>query len=144
MAAYDYRWRTLDDRYDYNYRYSPYSYGYNYGYYYNPFYCTYPVFNNNQVFINPKNTAIRTTNLRSYNNNITTYAPTKSGGYTRTTSVRGYNNRNTQNSRGSDIDYRNDNNNNRVYAPSSNSSNNGSRSSPASSGTPIQRPGRGQ
>ncbi|MCY7291374.1 MAG: hypothetical protein LH615_04250 [Ferruginibacter sp.] len=65
MSAFDYRWRMLDDLYDYDYRYSPYIYGYNYGYYYNPYYWSYPVFNNNQVFLNPINTAIRTNNINN-------------------------------------------------------------------------------
>ena len=145
MAAYDYRWRTLDDNYDYNYRYSPYSYGYNYGYYYNPYYCSYPVYNNNVVFVNPKNTTIRTTNLNSYNNTISTYTPNKGTGYTRTTTVRGYNNNNTQTNR--NTDYRTDNSNSRTYTPSSSSNNNSSSNSSsatASTGTPVQRPSRGQ
>ena len=142
MAAYDYRWRTLDDRYDYDYRYNPYTYGYNYGYYYNPYYCQYPVYNNNVVFVNPKNTAIRTTNLNNYNNTISTYTPTKAGGSIRTTTVRGYNNSNSQTQR--NTDFRTDNSF-RDYTPSSNnSSNNNSSSAPASTGTPVQRPSRGQ
>lgn len=144
MAAYDYRWRTLDAQYDYDYRYNPYSYGYNYGYYYNPYYCSFPVYNNNVVFVNPKNTTIRTANLNSYNNNISVYTPTKSNGNLRTTVVRGYNNDNNQTIR--NTDYRIDNNSNRTYTPSSsnNNSNNNSNSAPPSTGTPVQRPSRGQ
>lgn len=141
MAVYDYRWRTLNDRYDYDYRYSPYSYGYNYGYYYNPYYYPFPVYNNNVVFVNPKNTTIRTTNLNSYNNTITTYTQTKGAGNVRTTTVRGYNNNNSQTTR--NIDYRSDNNNNRTYTPSTNNSSSNN-SAPASTGTPVQRPSRGQ
>jgi hypothetical protein len=144
MSAYDYRWRMLDDQYDYNNSYSPYSYGYNYGYYYNPYYCSYPVYSKNILFVNPKNTTIRTTSLNNYNNTITTFTPAKSTDFTRTTTVRGYNNSNTQTNRSTD--YRTDNSNTRTYTPSSpnNNSSSNSNTAPASTGTPVARPSRGQ
>ena len=143
MSAYDYRWRTLNDRYDYNYTYNPYTYGYNYGYYYNPYYYSYPVYGQTAVFVNPKNTTIRTTNLSSYNNNISSYTPSKSSGSTRTISVRGYNNSNNQTNRNNSYDARSYNEN-RSYTPSTNSNNSGNgNSAPASSGSSVPRPPRG-
>ena len=145
MAAYDYRWRSLDDRYDYNYSYNPYNYGYNYGYYYNPYYCSYPVYGQSAVFVNPKNTTIRKTNLASYSNTISSYTPSKSSSSSRTISVRGYNNSNNQTYQTPRYDTRTYNEN-RSYTPSTNnnnSSNNGS-SAPASTGTSVPRPPRGQ
>ncbi len=143
MAAYDYRWRSLDDRYDYNYSYNPYRYGYNYGYYYNPYFCAYPVYGQSAVFVNPKNTTIRTTNLASYNKTISSYSPSKTSGSTKTTIVRGYNNSNNQTYRPTNYDTRTYNEN-RSYTPSSNSNNSNNSSAPASSGTSVPRPPRGQ
>lgn len=150
MSAYDYRWRALDARYDYDYVYSPYNYGYNYGYYYNPYYCPYPVYGQSVVFVNPKNTTIRKSNLTSYNNSIITYTPSKGAKNSGTrTVVRGYNNSNNQ-------AVRNNTYNNPVYngarsysdaSPSGNSNGSGSSSgggAPASSGSSISRPARGQ
>ncbi len=141
MAAYDWRWRNLDDRYDYNCSYSPYNYGYNYGYYYNPYYYPYPVYSPGIKYINPKNTVIRTTNLNSYNTTQTVYTPSKSNGATRTITIRGYNTRN-DNSRSTD-------NSTRTYTPSANNSssnnsstNSNSNSGSSSSGTTITRPAR--
>ena len=146
MAAYDYRWRSLNDRYDYNYSYNPYTYGYNYGYYYNPYYYSYPVYGQSTVFVNPKNTTIRTTNLTSYNNNISSYTPSKSSGNAKTISVRGYNNNNNQSNRNNTYDTRTYNEN-RSYTPSTNSNYNSGgngNSAPASSGSSVPRPPRGQ
>ena len=146
MAAYDYRWRSLDDRYDYNYSYNPYNYGYNYGYYYNPYYLSYPVYGQSIVFVNPKNTTIRKTNLASYSNTVSSYSPSKSSNTSRTTSVRGYNNSNNQTYQTPRYDTRTYNEN-RSYTPSTNSNNNNSSNSgsaPASTGTSIPRPPRGQ
>ncbi|MFN0083304.1 MAG: hypothetical protein ACKVOM_12390 [Ferruginibacter sp.] len=146
MAVYDYRWRSLDARYDYDYTYSPYNYGYNYGYYYNPYYCSYPVYGQSVVFVNPKNTTIRKSNLASYNNTITTtYTVPKGANNTGTrTVIRGYNNSNNQ-------PVRNNTYNNPVYngarsysdAPANGNSNTGG-SAPASTGSSISRPTRGQ
>jgi hypothetical protein len=146
MAAYDYRWRSLDDRYDYNYSYHPYNYGYNYGYYYNPYYCSYPVYGQSALFVNPKNTTIRTTNLTSYNNTVSGYTPSKASGSARTIIVRGYNNSNNQTIRNNTYDTRTYNEN-RSYTPSSNSNNNNNSnnsSAPASKGSSVPRPSRGQ
>ena len=146
MAAYDYRWRSLDDRYDYNYSYNPYNYGYNYGYYYNPYYLSYPVYGQSIVFVNPKNTTIRKTNLASYSNTVSSYSPSKSSNTSRTISVRGYNNSNNQTYQTPRYDTRTYNEN-RSYTPSTNSNNNNSSNSgsaPASTGTSIPRPPRGQ
>ena len=143
MAAYDYRWRSLDDRYDYNYSYNPYVYGYNYGYYYNPYYYSYPVYGQSVVFVNPKNTTIRKSNLATYSNTISGYSQTKSSNGSRTISVRGYNNNNQtyQTQRYDTRTY----NENRSYTPSTNNNNssNGG-SAPASTGTSVPRPPRGQ
>ena len=146
MAARDYRWRSLDDRYDYNYRYSPYSYGYNYGYYYNPYYCSYPVYANNVVFVNPKNTTIRTTNLNAYNNTISTYTATKGAGNIRTTTVRGYNRSNNQTIRNTNNDtrtYTEPRSETRTYSPSPSNNSSNSNSSTPSQGTSVPMPARG-
>ena len=63
MSIRDPRWRDFDD----DYSYTPYAYGYNADYYYNPYYCSYPVYN--PVVIapaNPVNTTPRMTNLSAY------------------------------------------------------------------------------
>jgi hypothetical protein len=71
MSINDPRWRLFDD---YDYSYSPYAYGYNSDYYYNPYYCSYPVYNPIVITpANPVNTTPRMTNLSAYNtahNNI--------------------------------------------------------------------------
>lgn len=145
MAAYDYRWRMLDDRYDFNYSYNPYAYGYNYGYYYNPYFYPYPFFGQSAVFVNPKNTTIRKTNLASYSNTVSGYTPSKSSNSSRTNSVRGYNNSNNQTYRNNSYDTRTYNEN-RSYTPSSNSNSNrgNGNSAPASSGSSVPRPPREQ
>ena len=145
MAAIDYRWRMLDDRYDFNYSYNPYAYGYNYGYYYNPYFYPYPFFGQNAVFVNPKNTTIRKTNLASYSNTVSGYTPSKSSNSSRTNSVRGYNNSNNQTYRNNSYDTRTYNEN-RSYTPSSNSNSNrgNGNSAPASSGSSVPRPPREQ
>ncbi len=159
MQAYDYRWRNLDERYDYDSRYNPYSYGYNYGYYYNPFYYNYPVFSNTYcptfVIVNPKNSAPRMTNLSSYNNtNTTTTINPKTGNTFSNSTYRQYNNSNEGNSRRTIFPSNNSNNNNnnssnntRTYSPSnssSGSSSSGSSSSGNSGGSSVPRNGRGQ
>ena len=144
MAAYDPRWRTLDDYYDYNCSYSPYSYGYNYGYYYNPFYYPYPVYSPGIKYINPKSTVIRTTNLNTYSNTVSTYTPSKATGSTRTVIVHGYNTINSNATRSTDY-------NTRTYTPATttntssnnNSSSTNNSSNSSSSGTSISRPARG-
>lgn len=142
MAAYDWRWRTLDDRYDYNCNYSPYNYGYNYGYYYNPYYYPYPVYSPGIKYINPKNTVIRTTNLNTYSHTTAVYTPSKTTGTTHTITVRGYNTSNSNNTRSND-------NSTRTYTPatnnssSNNTSTNSNSNSNTSSGTPVTRPARG-
>ena len=145
MAAIDYRWRMLDDRYDFNYSYNPYAYGYNYGYYYNPYFYPYPFFGQSAVFVNPKNTTIRKTNLASYSNTVSGYTPSKSSNNSRTISVRGYNNSNNQTYRNNSYDTRTYNEN-RSYTPSSNSNSNrgNGNSAPASSGSSVPRSPRGQ
>ena len=145
MAAIDYRWRMLDDRYDFNHSYNPYAYGYNYGYYYNPYFYPYPFFGQSAVFVNPKNTTIRKTNLASYSNTVSGYTPSKSSNNSRTISVRGYNNSNNQTYRNNSYDTRTYNEN-RSYTPSSNSNSNrgNGNSAPASSGSSVPRPPRGQ
>lgn len=159
MQAYDYRWRNLDERYDYDSRYNPYSYGYNYGYYYNPFYYNYPVYSNyncpNYVFVNPKNSAPRTTNLSSYNNTntVTTVNP-KTGTSVTNSTYRKYNNSNEGSTRrtifpssNSNSNNNNSSNNTRTYSPSSSSSSSsssGSSSSSNSGGSSVPRNGRGQ
>ena len=145
MAAIDYRWRMLDDRYDFNHSYNPYAYGYNYGYYYNPYFYPYPFFGQSAVFVNPKNTTIRKTNLASYSNTVSGYTPSKSSNSSRTNSVRGYNNSNNQTYRNNSYDTRTYNEN-RSYTPSSNSNSNrgNGNSAPASSGSSVPRSPRGQ
>ena len=149
MAAYDYRWRMLDDRYDFNHLYNPYAFGFNYGYYYNPYFYSYPVYGQHAVFVNPKNTTIRKTNLASYSNTVSGYTPSKSSSGSRFMSVRGYNNSNNQTYKMQRYDTRTYNEN-RSYSPSSNNSNGGESnrgggsSAPSSSGSSISRPSRGQ
>jgi len=143
MSRHDRRWRDFND--DYNYRYDPYHYGYNYGYYYNPFYYPYPVYTYTWpqwVFVNPKNTTPRTTNLSSYQfQNVRTVDPKNSGPVIFQQPGRSYNNSNydysspRENITPRSGGYGNDNNT-RSYNPSSGSS--GS----SSSGTPVTRPGR--
>ena len=148
MSSYDYRWRTLDAQYDYDYRYNPYTYGYNYGYYYNPYYYAYPVYGQSINFVNPKNTTIRTSNLGSYNNIITTSTPSKSSNNSgRRSEMRGYNNSNYQPARNN-----NNYNDTRSYSPSQSNNNNSNRnnnsnsnsSTPSSTGSSVPRPPRGQ
>jgi uncharacterized membrane protein YgcG len=63
MSIRDPRWRDFDD----DYSYTPYAYGYNADYYYNPYYCSYPVYNPVVVTpTNPVNTTPRMTNLSAY------------------------------------------------------------------------------
>lgn len=145
MAAYDYRWRALDDRYDYNNIYSPYNYGFNYGYYYNPYYLPFPVYGQSVVFVNPKNTTIRKTNLASYSITVFSATPTKSSNILQTSRNRGYNNSNNQTYEGGRYDSRTYNDN-RTYSPSTNNSSgssSGGGSAPASTGTSVPRPPRG-
>ncbi len=137
MSAYDRRWRSLDDDYDYNCSYHPYAYGYSYGYYYNPYYCHYPVYSYGTGFTNPKNTAIRTVNLNAYNSTMVNYVPTKLSTNTRTTIVRGYNNdNNTYTPRTSNTDTR-------TYTPSATPSSTSTPSNNSSSGSSVSRPARG-
>lgn len=147
MAAYDRRWRDFDD--DFDYRYNPYNYGYSYGYYYNPYYCYYPVFINNVVISNPKNTVPRMTNLGSYNNTSYSISNTKYGSNNQKSTIRTYNNSNKNSniirriltSTGNSNNSATESNNTRSYSPSSGNSS-GSGSS-GSSSTPVSRPARG-
>ena len=155
MGAYDYRWRNLNNRYDYDFAYNPYSFGYNYGYYYNPYFVNHPVFLNGVVFVNPKNNAPRTTNLTSYKSTaLTTFDP-KTGSSFTTGGIRAYNNNNNssnrrqiiypgynRNNNNSDGRSSSSDNNSRTYSPSSSSSNNSSGNS-NSSGSSVPRNSRG-
>lgn len=143
MAAIDARWRTLDDRYEYDHRYSPYSYGYNNGYYYNPYYYPYPVYTPGFKYVSPLNTTIRSTNLKTYNNTITTYTPSKGAGNVRTTRVREYNRNNDDVQRNNSMETRTYEN--RTYNPPANNnsnSNSNSNRSNTSSGSGVIRPER--
>lgn len=152
MASRDRRWRDWDN--DYDCRYDPYRYGYSYGYYYNPYYYPYPVYSGH-VYINPKNTTPRMTNLGGYNPQTLVVSNPKTGETKWVNSPKTYNNSNNSNSRNSGGFVRriltsennnstnNNSNNNRTYTPSSNSSNSGSSSGTRSSGTPVSRPSRG-
>jgi hypothetical protein len=145
MAIRNQRWRSLDYDNDYNCNYSPYNYGYNYGYYYNPYYYPYPVYNSTVKFVNPKNTTIRTTNLGTYNNTVTTYNSTKAGTIKTTTSRRYYDSNNNTPTRRASSDNRTYTET-RTYNPAPSNSSSGSSSSssaPQSTGTPVARPGRG-
>lgn len=150
MTVYDRRWRDFNDEFDY--RYDPYHYGYSYGYYYNPYYCHYPVYFNNIVISNPKNSVPRMTSLGSYNNPSYTISNVKSANGRWITTPRTYNNSNnnsstirriltTTNSSNNNNYNRNNSsdNNTRSYTPSSSSSG----SSSGGSGAPVSRPGRG-
>ncbi len=145
MAAHDRRWRDFDD--DYDHRYDPYNYGYSYGYYYNPYYCHYPVYINNVVISNPKNTVPRMTNLGSYNNTTYIVSNKKYGSNYQNYSIRPYNNSNKNNNfirrilTSPDNNNNESNNNTRSYTPSSNSSS--SSGSSGSTSTPVTRPVRG-
>jgi hypothetical protein len=145
MAIRNQRWRSLDDNYDYDCHYNPYSYGYNYGYYYNPYYYPYPVYSGGVTFVNPKNTTIRTTNLNTYSNTLTTYTPSKSFGTIKATTTRGYyDNNNPAPVRNNDTRTYTET---RTYTPApstnTNSSGNSSSGSSSSGGTTVTRPGRG-
>jgi len=163
MQAFDPRWRTLDDRYDYGSRYNPYRYGYNYDYYYNPYFYNFPVYNNsfwpinnnnywsNFSFINQRNSAPRMTSLSSYNSSkvLNTFNP-KNGAVTNSDNYRRYNNSNSQQNTRQDIRPSSDNystpsnNNTRTYSPARSTPSSSSSSSGNSGGTPVQRNGRGQ
>ncbi|MFT3679755.1 MAG: hypothetical protein QM791_05760 [Ferruginibacter sp.] len=157
------RWRWLDDDYSYNYNYgysynyNPYNYGYN-GYYYNPFYCTAPVYSPVIIVNNPKNTTPRKVNLASYGNGYsnTNTAVKPKNTYSSRPAARTYNNSNTNNgtsglgnvlgkifSSGNNNNSNNSSssgNSNRTYTPSSSSSSGGKSSS--SGGGSVSRPSR--
>ena len=148
MKAYDYRWRYLDDYYDYySYRYNPYYYGYNHGYYYNPYYYPAPVYFYGPV-VNPKNHTPRMTGLGSYYNNNGSVKIAQSS-HTKTltiNSTKAYSNTSPGSKvvrriiGRSDNDYNDGGNNNRSYnpSPSPGSSSSGSNSG----GQSISRPSR--
>ncbi|MEP7144869.1 MAG: hypothetical protein ABI707_18435 [Ferruginibacter sp.] len=170
MGINDYRWRYLDNNYNYSnslfindYSYTPYSYGYNYGYYYNPYFYPYPVYNYGGGFIknyNPKNTTPRMTSLSGYNPLYNNQAVSANhGGVVRPS--RTYNNSN--NNRGSAVgnvirqvfsptnnnnrnnsnnSNNNSSNNNRTYTPSSSNSSSSGSSSSGSGGGSVSRPPR--
>jgi hypothetical protein len=144
MAIRNQRWRSLEYNNDYNCSYSPYNYGYNYGYYYNPYYYPYPVYTGGVKFVNPKNTTIRTSNLSTYNNTVSTYTTTKMGTVSSTTTNRRYYNSNTTTPIRTTSDNRTYTET-RTYTPtqSSSSGSSSSGSSQQSTGTPVARPGRG-
>ena len=152
MSAYDRRWRTIDDRYDYGYRYDPYNYGYTYGYYYNPYYYASPVYCTGVTIVNPKSSVPRMTNLGSYKSTPTTTVDPKTGGTLYNSNNKNYrtyrNNNSNSPSNGKVINYEPRNNtnsssnNNRTYNPSSSGSS-GSSSSGSSSGGSVQRNTRG-
>src|SRR5688572_11683597 len=98
MASRDRRWRDWDD--DYDCRYDPYRYGYSYGYYYNPYYYPYPVYSG-YVFVNPKNTTPRMTNLGGYNPKTLVVSNPKTGETRWVNSPKTYNNSNNSSSRNS-------------------------------------------
>jgi len=137
MGVRNARWRTFDDRYEYDYRYRPSNYGYVYGYYYNPYYCPYPAYTSGGKYVNPTNTTIRTTNLNTYNNTITTSTSGKAGTI-KTTERRRYNNSNDE------LRENNRSYETRTYNPPANSgSGTGSSSSgSSSSGSSVTRPVR--
>jgi hypothetical protein len=149
MGINNYRWRTFDDDYGYN----PYQYGYNSGYYYNPFYCSYPVYNylcypphyysnNYAVFytsVVPLNNTPRTVNLSTYKSGYNNSNGNNQIRLGRSQSSRStYNNRNTEYSRRS-YSIENSANSNRSYSPSTESGSSSSRSSNSGS---ISRPSR--
>ncbi|MFC4261880.1 hypothetical protein ACFOWM_03240 [Ferruginibacter yonginensis] len=139
MGIKDPRWRNLDQQYDYDCTYNPYNYGYNYGYYYNPYFYPYPVYGSNITIVNPKNTAIRKTNLNSYTNTISTYnSNVKTNTYTKSNVIRTYNNSNTN----EPTRYPNTSWDTRSFNPQV--SNNGSTPGGSGSGTGVSRPSRGQ
>lgn len=139
MAITNPRWRNLNYDYDYDYKYNPYSYGYSYGYYYNPCYYPYPVYSVGTTYTNPKNTAIRKSNLGGYSNTVTNYQPVKFSPSTNTSTRRVFNNDNNNNR--TQYNNRTTETDTRTYNPApSNNSNSGS-SAPA--GNTVTRPGRG-
>ena len=148
MAARDPRWRTIDDDYDYGYDYNPYLYGYNYGYYYNPYYYPYPVYSDYLPPVDAKNTTIRSTNLNTYNNAITTLTPVKGNTSLHTITVVGYYTQNTGNRNSIDYNTRTynplNNNNSGSNGTNNNSSNSsGNTNSNSATGTGVSRAGRG-
>ena len=154
MRAYDPRWRYLD--YDYNYygyQYSPYYYGYNSGYYYNPYYYPVPVYSYNPyVFVTPRNTTIRKSNLAVYTQPRATFSDPKTRSSSVISSRNVYNNSNSSYNRRVILPessktrntYSSPDNNTRSYEPrsSSSSSSSGSSNSGSSSGS-VNRPPRG-
>ncbi|MBS1495610.1 MAG: hypothetical protein JSU03_10865 [Bacteroidetes bacterium] len=157
MSAYDYRWRYLDDYYNYDYSYSPYRYGYDYGYYYNPYYYPCPVYISGVAISNPKNTTPRMINLKSYSNSNLSITNQKTFGTYQVNSRKAYSNSNTNSNTNSFIrkvinsaktihTYSSENNNSRSYENNTRSyspSSNNSSSSGSSSGS-ISRPSRGR
>jgi hypothetical protein len=149
MQTYDRRWRDLDRDYDYDYSYHPYKYGYTYGYYYNPYYYNYPVYLPGTVYVNPKNTTARMTNLGGYNTTTTTGVNPKTGKRETITTGGSYNNNNRSVIRQIFTGLGNGNNNNtntnntRTYSPSTNNNSSSSGTKSAGSGTSVSRPTRG-
>jgi hypothetical protein len=153
MATRDRRWRDWEYDNDCYCSYDPYRYGYNYGYYYNPYYYPYPVYSG-PIYINPKSSAPRTTNLGGYNPKTLVVSDPKTGETKWSSNIpKTYNNSNNSRSKSSGgvvrrvLTNTSDNNssNNRSYEPSRSSSNTNSSSSGSnnrSSGTPVSRPPR--
>jgi hypothetical protein len=139
MKIRDRRWRDLNNDYECNCscNYHPYKYGYSYGYYYNPYYYPYPVYLPNTKYINPKNTAIRTTSLGGYNAVTTkTVVNPKTGQTEYIKTDRTYNNSNRNTTR-EVLTPSGSSSNNRTYTPSTNTS-----SGNTSGGRSVSRPVR--
>ncbi len=153
MSAYDSRWRSLNNRYNYGYNLSPYDYDYGYqsynpyynpyqsnigyhgynnnyygnsGYYYNPYYSTYPIYI--VTTTSPVNRTPRKVNLSGYgqNNNTQPISGIKTMNNTGSNSGNGYNNSNSR-SRQYNNSNSNSNNGYRPTAPQQTSSENSGR-----------------
>ncbi|NOT90575.1 hypothetical protein [Ferruginibacter sp.] len=170
MQIRDRRWRDLnyDYDYDYSYNYSPYYYSYqssyNHGYYYNPSYCSRPLYYPKVTNAAPINSTPRMVNLNTYKNYGTAISnnPKTGTGTNWVQPTRQYNNSNnggskvgnilrevfTPNQSGSNTNSSNSssNNNTRTYTPSTttpSSSGSSGSSSGGSSGGSVARPSRG-
>jgi hypothetical protein len=169
MQIRDRRWRDLNYDYDYDYSYnrSPYYYSYqsynNYGYYYNPYYCSRPLYYPKVTNAAPINSTPRMVNLNTYKNYSTAISnnPKSGTGTNWVQPTRQYNNSNSSGSRvgniirevftpnqsSSNSNTNSSNNNTRTYTPTSttpsSSSGSGSSSGGSSSGGSVSRPGRG-
>lgn len=161
MSAYDSRWRSLNNRYNYGYNLSPYDYDYGYnsynpynnaygsysgyhgynnyygnsGYYYNPYYASYPIYIVTTT-TKPVNRTPRKVNLSGYGQNNTTRplssVNTTNNKYNNSNSSnRQYNNSNS--SQGKSYTPARNQQPTRTYSPTNNESNNSGRSSNSNS-----------